>query len=137
MRIVAYCRVSTDKEDQLNSLEAQKAFFEEYAVRNGHELVHMYVDEGITGTRIKNRKQFQQMMKDAELKMFDMLVCKDISRLGRNTIDVLDSVRKLKDLKIENILLGFQNRINFYSFDTEQTKSKMSLLVQNTPKMES
>lgn len=101
MRIVAYCRVSTDKEDQLNSLEAQKAFFEEYAVRNGHELVHMYVDEGITGTRIKNRKQFQQMMKDAELKMFDMLVCKDISRLGRNTIDVLDSVRKLKDLKIE------------------------------------
>ena len=56
MNIAAYCRVSTDKEDQLNSLEAQKNFFMEYAKKNGHNLVKVYADEGISGTKIKNRK---------------------------------------------------------------------------------
>lgn len=53
MRIAAYCRVSTDKEDQLNSLATQKEFFEEYAKRTGDTLVRIYADEGITGTRTK------------------------------------------------------------------------------------
>ena len=54
MRIAAYCRVSTDKEDQLNSLATQKEFFEEYAKRTGDTLVRIYADEGITGTRTKS-----------------------------------------------------------------------------------
>ena len=54
MNIAAYCRVSTDKEDQLNSLEAQKEFFSEYTKRTGDNLVRLYADEGISGTKIKN-----------------------------------------------------------------------------------
>ncbi len=53
MNIAAYCRVSTEKEDQLNSLDAQKSFFEEYATKNGHHLVKIYADEGISGTKLK------------------------------------------------------------------------------------
>ena len=101
MNIAAYCRVSTDKEDQLNSLETQKLFFEEYAKRNGHVLVRIYADEGITGTKLKARRQFQQMMADAELGMFQMLVVKDISRFARNTVEFLQSVRQLKSNGIE------------------------------------
>lgn len=105
MRIVAYCRVSTDKEDQLNSLEAQKKFFTEYAERTGDTLVRVYADEGITGTRTKSRKEFLRMMRDAEHGLFDMVVVKDISRLARNTVDLLQSVRKLKALGIETLFL--------------------------------
>ena len=85
MNIAAYCRVSTDKSDQLNSLEAQKKFFTEYTQKNGHDLVKLYADEGISGTKIKNRKEFLQLMKDAKQGLFDMVVVKDISRFARNT----------------------------------------------------
>ena len=81
MKIAAYCRVSTDKADQLNSLEAQKEFFSEYTQRTGDVLVKLYADEGISGTKIKNRKEFLRMMSDAEKGMFDMVVVKDISAL--------------------------------------------------------
>ena len=105
MNIVAYCRVSTDKEDQLNSLEAQKEFFSEYTKRTGDVLVKLYADEGISGTKIKNRKEFLRMMADAEHGLFDMVVVKDISRFARNTVDLLQSVRKLKSLGIETQFL--------------------------------
>lgn len=105
MRIAAYCRVSTDKEDQLNSLAVQKSFFVEYAEKHGHDLVRLYADEGISGTKIKRRKEFQQMMADAERGLFQMLVVKDISRLARNTVDLLQSVRSLKARGIETMFL--------------------------------
>lgn len=105
MNIAAYCRVSTDKEDQLNSLEAQKEFFSEYTSRTGDVLVRLYADEGISGTKIKNRKEFLCMMADAEHHLFDMVVVKDISRFARNTVDLLQSVRKLKALGIETQFL--------------------------------
>lgn len=105
MNIAAYCRVSTDKEDQLNSLEAQKEFFSEYTKRTGDNLVCLYADEGISGTKIKNRKEFLKMMSDAERGMFDMVVVKDISRFARNTVDLLQNVRKLKSLGIETQFL--------------------------------
>ena len=105
MNIAAYCRVSTDKEDQLNSLEAQKAFFSEYTERTGDNLVRLYADEGISGTKIKNRKEFLRMMSDAEHGLFDMVVVKDISRFARNTVDLLQNVRKLKSLGIETQFL--------------------------------
>ena len=105
MNIAAYCRVSTDKEDQLNSLEAQKEFFSEYTKRTGDNLVRLYADEGISGTKIKNRKEFLRMMSDAEHGLFDMVVVKDISRFARNTVDLLQNVRKLKTLGIETQFL--------------------------------
>lgn len=105
MNIAAYCRVSTDKEDQLNSLEAQKAFFAEYTTRTGDTLVRLYADEGLSGTKIKNRKEFLRMMSDAEHGLFDMVVVKDISRFARNTVDLLQNIRKLKALGIETQFL--------------------------------
>ena len=105
MNIAAYCRVSTDKADQLNSLEAQKEFFSEYTKRTGDTLVRLYADEGISGTKIKNRKEFLRMMTDAEHGLFDMVVVKDISRFARNTVDLLQNVRKLKALGIETQFL--------------------------------
>ena len=105
MNIAAYCRVSTDKEDQLNSLEAQKEFFAEYTKRTGDTLVGLYADEGISGTKIKNRKEFLRMMTDAQHGLFDLVVVKDISRFARNTVDLLQNVRKLKSLGIETQFL--------------------------------
>ena len=105
MNIAAYCRVSTDKSDQLNSLETQKKFFMEYTEKNGHNLVRLYADEGISGTKIKNRKEFQRLMSDAHHGLFDMVVVKDISRFARNTVDLLQSVRTLKALGIETTFL--------------------------------
>lgn len=105
MNIAAYCRVSTDKTDQLNSLDAQKKFFSEYTEKNGHNLVKLYADEGISGTKIKNRKEFLQLMKDAGQGLFDMVVVKDISRFARNTVDLLQSIRTLKALGIETTFL--------------------------------
>lgn len=105
MNIAAYCRVSTDKTDQLNSLEAQKKFFMEYTEKNGHNLVRLYADEGISGTKTKNRKEFLRLMRDAQHGLFDMVVVKDISRFARNTVDLLQNLRTLKALGIETIFL--------------------------------
>lgn len=105
MNIAAYCRVSTDKTDQLNSLETQKEFFSDYTKRTGDNLVRLYADEGISGTKIKNRKEFLRMMADAEKGLFQALVVKDISRFARNTVDLLQNIRKLKSLGIETYFL--------------------------------
>lgn len=105
MDIAAYCRVSTDKSDQLNSLEAQKKFFAEYARRTGDTLVKVYADEGISGTKIKRRRQFLKMLEDAEIGLFQKVVVKDISRFARNTVDLLQSIRRLKALGIETQFL--------------------------------
>ena len=105
MRIAAYCRVSTDKEDQLNSLEAQKEFFAQYTRRTGDTLVGLYADEGISGTKVRNRREFLHMMADARRGSFDQVVVKDISRFARNTVDLLQNVRELKALGIETQFL--------------------------------
>lgn len=105
MNIAAYCRVSTDKSDQLNSLETQKKFFTEYTKKNEHNLIRLYADEGISGTKIKNRKEFLCLMHDAQYGLFDMVVVKDISRFARNTVDLLQSIRTLKALGIETTFL--------------------------------
>ena len=105
MNIAAYCRVSTEKDDQLNSLENQIKFFTEYTNRTGDTLVHVYADEGISGTKTRNRKEFQRMMADAEDGLFEMVVVKDISRFARNTVDFLQNIRKLKAMGIETQFL--------------------------------
>lgn len=105
MKIAAYCRVSTDKDEQIDSLNHQKEFFVEYARRNGHELFRLYADEGISGTSLKKREEFKRLLADAELGLFQMVVVKDVSRFSRNTVDALQSIRKLKSLGIYTIFL--------------------------------
>ena len=105
MKIAAYCRVSTDKDEQLDSLIHQKEFFVQYAKRNGHELFRLYADEGISGTSLKKREEFKRLLQDAELGLFQMVVVKDISRFARNTVDALQSIRKLKSMGINTLFL--------------------------------
>lgn len=105
MRIAAYCRVSTAKEEQLDSLANQKEFFEAYARTNGYELVRVYADEGISGTQMRKREQFQALLRDAARHHFDLVVVKDISRFARNTVDFLQSVRALKELGVNTRFL--------------------------------
>lgn len=96
MNNVAYCRVSKDKEDQFNRLETQKEFFLEYTKRTEDNLIKLYADKGISRIKIKNCKEFQCMLADAEKGLFEIVIVKDISRFGRDTVGLLQSVRKLK-----------------------------------------
>ena len=101
LRLAAYCRVSTDQEDQLQSFENQKAYFEEYATRHPeYVLVGLYPDEGISGTSTRHRDQFNRMIADCEAGKIDVVITKSISRFARNTADCLKYSRKLKDLGI-------------------------------------
>ncbi|MGB8454805.1 MAG: recombinase family protein [Anaerocolumna sp.] len=107
MRAVAYCRVSTNKEEQLDSLESQQKFFAEYAAKNAYDLVNIYADEGKSGTKIKNRTQLLKLLTDAGTGFFEVVLIKDISRLARNTVDFLTSIRKLKALNIRVIFVNY------------------------------
>ena len=106
MKIAAYCRVSTEKEEQKESLRHQKEFFTEYARRNGHVLVGLYADEGISGTSLKKREEFKRLLRDAELGLFEMVVVKDVSRFARNTVDALQSVRRLRAQGINTLFIN-------------------------------
>lgn len=97
LRVVAYCRVSTNKKDQANSFETQKRFFESAIRRNPEwELVEIYADEGISGTSTKHRDEFNRMVQDGFDGKFDLVITKSVSRLARNTIDCLTFARELK-----------------------------------------
>lgn len=106
IRVAAYCRVSTEKEEQLLSLEGQKNFFVDYAGRQGYDLVELYADEGISGTKLKNRAAFLRMMEDAKRGRFEKLLVKDVSRLARNTVDFLQTLRELKAMGIECVFVN-------------------------------
>lgn len=100
-RAAAYCRVSTKKEAQLDSLENQKAFFEKYTADKGMELVRIYADEGISGKQMKNRGEFMHMIQDAAQGRFETVLVKDVSRFARNTVDFLSSIRELRRRGVE------------------------------------
>lgn len=107
MNLVAYCRVSTKKTDQLNSLEAQEEFFEGFAERFGYNLIKIYTDEGLTGTRLKNRDALLELLKDSKEDSFDMVAVKDVSRLARNTVDFLKIIRDLKENKKKVLFVNY------------------------------
>lgn len=94
--VVAYCRVSTDKDSQFDSFEAQKKYFVDYAKKNNLNLLRIYADRGITGTSTKKRAEFNEMMQDSKKGIFDCVLVKDVSRLARNILDFVDCIRKLK-----------------------------------------
>ena len=96
LRLAAYCRVSTDKEEQRLSLENQRSYYSEYARENNFRLVRIYSDEGISGKQMRNRREFLKMIDEGERGGFDILAVKDVSRFARNTCDFLTGVRRLK-----------------------------------------
>lgn len=101
MKVAAYCRVSTDKEDQWNSLESQKVYFQQYISRHPDwELSEIYADEGISGTGTKKRAAFNRMMNDAYEGKFSLILTKEVSRFSRNILDTLSYARELKHLGI-------------------------------------
>lgn len=98
IRVAAYARVSTDKDDQANSLVSQKGYFSDYITNHeGWQLKQVYYDEGITGTNTKKRTGFNQMINDAMSGEIDLILTKEVSRFARNTVDTLSYTRKLKD----------------------------------------
>ena len=102
LRIAAYCRVSSDSEDQLESYAAQMDYFGRKIAENPlWELVDLYADEGLTGTRADKREDFQRLMRDCRAGKIDKIITKSISRFARNTSDCLACVRELKALGVE------------------------------------
>lgn len=101
-KVAAYARVSTAREQQEHSFAAQVSYYSELIQNNPEwEYVGVYSDDGVTGTSVKKRMGFQEMMADAEAGKIDIILVKSISRFARNTVDLLESVRHLKELGIE------------------------------------
>ena len=101
IRVAAYCRVSTDQEDQLHSFEAQVDYYTKYINdHENYEMAGIYADEGISGTNTKKREQFKRMIADCEKGKIDLVITKSISRFARNTQDCMMYSRKLKNLGI-------------------------------------
>jgi len=96
INVAAYCRVSTDHSDQLNSLSAQIEYFTDYISQQpGWRLKEVYFDEGISGTSLKKRVSFNRMISDAENGEIGLILTKEVSRFARNTVDTLQLTRKL------------------------------------------
>ena len=128
-RVCAYCRVSTEQDDQLNSLENQKQFFERYIGNNlDWQFCGLYVDEGISGTSVDKRAGFQRMVADAEGHKFDLLLTKEISRFARNTLDSIFYTRKLKNLGVGVYFMN--DNINTLDADAELRLTIMSSIAQ-------
>ena len=107
LRVAAYCRVSTDKLDQANSLESQQRYFNEYIARNPlWELAEIYVDEGITGTNTYKRENFNRMIRDGKDGKFDMIITKEVSRFARNLLDGIYYTRQLREYGIRLIFMN-------------------------------
>lgn len=101
LRVAAYCRVSTDSEEQAESFESQVNHYTNYINKNPDwVLADIYADEGITGTNTKNRKEFNRMIDECMDGNIDMIITKSISRFARNTLDCLKYIRQLKEKEI-------------------------------------
>lgn len=118
LRVAAYCRVSTDSEDQLNSYKSQVAYYTELIKGNSDwSLAGIYADEAITGTQVTKREDFQRLINDCMNGDIDMIVTKSISRFARNTLDTLKYVRMLKE---KGIAVFFEEEnINTLTMDGE------------------
>ena len=102
IQVVAYCRVSTKQEEQLNSYETQvKHYTEKIRGEPKWKLVEIFADKGITGTSVKNRDEFNKMIRLCKKKKVDMIITKSISRFARNTLDCLKYTRLLKSLGVD------------------------------------
>ena len=122
-RVAAYCRVSTDSDEQLTSYVTQKKVYTEMIARNPEwEFAGLYADEGISGTRADKRPQFTQMIKDCNAGKIDIIITKSVSRFARNTVECLEYVRMLKAKGI-SIIFEEQN------IDTMKCDSELFLVM--------
>lgn len=139
-KVCAYARVSTDSEEQLTSYSSQIEHYSEYIKSNPEwEFVGIYADEGISGTQIKNRCEFQRMIDDALNGKIDIIIAKSISRFARNTVDTLNNVRLLRENNIdvyfekENIhtlLLDSEMFLTLYSAFAQAESESLSMNVK-------
>ncbi len=129
LRVAAYCRVSTDSDEQAGSYETQVNHYKEYIGRNSEwELAGIYTDDGISGTNTKKREGFNEMIDDCMAGKIDMVITKSISRFARNTIDCLKYVRQLKE---KNIAIIFEKEnINTLEASGELLLTIMASLAQ-------
>ena len=101
-RVAAYARVSVESERMQHSLSAQISYYSSLIQKNpAWEYAGVYADYGITGTKIIKRKEFQRMLADAEARKIDIILTKSIQRFARNTVDLLKTVRHLKEIGVE------------------------------------
>ena len=122
-RVAAYCRVSTDSEEQLTSYENQmKTYTEMIGRRTDWRFAGMYADEGISGTRADKRPQFTKMINDCLSGKIDYIITKSVSRFARNTVDCLDTVRMLK---AQGIGVYFEEQ----NIDTLKSDSELYLVI--------
>ena len=129
LRVAAYCRVSTDSEDQLNSYKSQVTYYTDL-IKKKHEwtLADIYADEAITGTQVAKREDFQRMINDCMNGDIDMVITKSISRFARNTLDTLKYVRMLKE---KGIAVFFEDEnINTLTMDGELLLVVLSSVAQ-------
>ncbi|GAB9259066.1 recombinase family protein [Ligilactobacillus animalis] len=106
LRVAAYCRVSTEYEEQNSSYQTQVSHYTNYILNHdGWDLVNVYADDGISGTNTKKREQFNQMIEDCMAGKIDLIITKSISRFARNTLDCLHYIRQLKE---KNIAVYFE-----------------------------
>lgn len=138
LRVAAYCRVSTDSDAQLESLEAQKAHYENYISSiSNWEFAGLYYDEGITGTKKEKRPELLRIITDCEDGKIDFIITKSISRFARNTADCLELVRKLLDLNIhilfekENINTGSMENELFLAILSSMAEGESASISQN------
>ena len=121
LRVAAYARVSSDSEDQLNSLSVQVDYYTHLIQENPNwDFAGIYADEGITGTSTKHREQFNRLMDDCRAGLIDRVLVKSASRFARNTADALASVREMKSL---GVTVVFEKE----GFDTETANGEMIL----------
>ena len=127
--VASYCRVSTDKMDQANSFDAQRRFFTEYIDRNPDwELYRVYADEGLSGTSTKKRAEFNQMINDARMGKFRLILTKEVSRFSRNIMDTIGFTRELRALGVG--VLFMNDGINTLEPDAELRLSIMGSIAQ-------
>lgn len=128
-RVGAYCRVSTDQEDQANSFANQQRYFRDYIERNPDwVLQEIYADEGLSGTSTKKRDAFNRMIQDARMGQLDLILTKEVSRFARNTLDTLEYTRELRRLGVGVIFL--LDNIDTRASDGELRLTIMSSLAQ-------
>ena len=122
LKVAAYCRVSTDSEEQASSYEVQVAHYTQFIQKNPEwELAGIYADDGITGTNTKKREEFNRMIQDRMAGKIDMIITKSISRFARNTLDCLKYIRELR----ENIPVFFEKE----NINTMDSKGEVLLTI--------
>ena len=133
-KVAIYARVSTEHEAQINALGNQIQYYDNILAQHPDwELYDRYIDEGITGTSVKKRKNFMRMLEDAEKGCFDLIITREVSRFARNTVDTLQETRKLKKLGVE-VYFTEDNIWTFKDEDGELKLTIMATLAQNESK---